>query len=219
MCTQDVHVAAEIAGWPLAIPRDTAAMSDSVCVFCGSNLGGDPAFAAAADALGTAIASSGRRLVYGGASVGLMGRLADAALAAGGEVLGIMPAALIAKEIGKTDLREFVIVESMHERKAAMADAADAFVALPGGMGTFEELCEMLTWAQLGLHRKRVVIFDVSGFYGPLFELFDRAVDAAFLRPEHRKLAGRATSVAEVMALLATAPPEIRPKWIDRDQT
>jgi uncharacterized protein (TIGR00730 family) len=194
-------------------------MSDSVCVFCGSNLGGDPAFAAAADALGAALARSGRRLVYGGANVGLMGRLADAALAAGGEVLGIMPAALVAKEIGHRDLRELVVVDSMHERKAAMADAADAFVALPGGMGTFEELCEMLTWSQLGLHRKRVVVFDVGGFYEPLFALFDRAVDAEFLRPEHRELAARATTVEEVMALLATPPPDIRPKWIDRDQT
>jgi uncharacterized protein (TIGR00730 family) len=194
-------------------------MADSVCVFCGSNLGGDPAFAVAADALGTAIARSGRRLVYGGANVGLMGRLADAALAAGGEVLGIMPEALIAKEIGKTDLLELVIVDSMHERKAAMADAADAFVALPGGMGTFEELCEMITWAQLGLHRKRIIVFDVGGYYESLFALFDRAVDASFLRPEHRELAARATTVEEVMDLLATEPPDIRPKWIDRDQT
>jgi len=194
-------------------------MAESVCVFCGSNLGGDPAFAAAADALGTAIAESGRRLVYGGASVGLMGRVADAALAAGGEVVGVMPAALIAKEIGHDDLRELVIVESMHERKAAMADAADAFVALPGGMGTFEELCEILTWAQLGLHHKRIVVFDVEDYYEPLFTLFDRAVAAAFLRPEHRDLAGRATTVDGVMALLATAPPEIRPKWIDRERT
>jgi uncharacterized protein (TIGR00730 family) len=194
-------------------------MAESVCVFCGSNVGSDAAFTVAADALGTAIAGSGRRLVYGGANVGLMGRLADAALAAGGEVLGIMPDALVVKEISHPGLSELVIVESMHERKAAMADAADAFVALPGGMGTFEELCEILTWSQLGLHRKRVVVFDVDDFYEPLFALFDRAVAAAFLRPEHRELAARATTVDEVMELLATAPPEIRPKWIDRDQT
>jgi uncharacterized protein (TIGR00730 family) len=194
-------------------------MAESVCVFCGSNLGTDPAFAAAADALGTAIAQSGRRLVYGGAGVGLMGRVADAALGSGGDVLGVMPAALIAKEIGHDDLRELVIVESMHERKAAMADAADAFVALPGGMGTFEELCEMLTWSQLGLHRKRIIVFDVAGYYEPLFALFDRAVGAAFLRPEHRLLAARARTVEEVMAMLASVAPDTRPKWIDRDQT
>ncbi len=100
-----------------------------------------------------------------------------------------------------------------------MADAADAFVALPGGMGTFEELCEMLTWAQLGLHRKRIVVFDVGGFYESLFALFDRAVEAGFLRPEHRELAARATTVEDVIGLLATEAPAIRAKWIDRDQT
>jgi uncharacterized protein (TIGR00730 family) len=190
-----------------------------VCVFCGSSPGRSPAYAAAARELGAALAGQGLGVVYGGGAVGLMGIVADAALAAGGEVIGVIPEALQAKEIGHVGVTDLRVMRSMHERKALMADLSDAFVALPGGLGTFEELCEMLTWAQLGEHRKPVVILDVDGFYEPLFALFDRAVEERFLRTEHRALAQRARSVDEVLALMHEPAVPVLAKWIDRDET
>jgi uncharacterized protein (TIGR00730 family) len=148
-----------------------------------------------------------------------MGVVADAALAAGGEVVGVIPEALQAKEVGHAGLTELHVMRSMHERKALMAELSDAFVALPGGLGTFEELCEMLTWAQLGEHAKPVVVYDVEGFFEPLFALFDRAVDEQFIRPQHRALARRATSVAEVLELLEQPPAPALAKWIGREET
>ena len=188
-----------------------------ICVFCGSNPGASPAYAETARALAGTLAERGLGLVYGGGNVGLMGVLADAALAAGVEVIGVIPHALVAREVahrGLTDLRE---VGSMHERKALMAELADGFIALPGGLGTFDELCEILTWGQLGLHTKPVALLDVDGFWDPFGALLDRAVEAGFLRVAHRDLAHRAPSVAGALDLLVTPPPPPSPKWIDKD--
>jgi uncharacterized protein (TIGR00730 family) len=188
-----------------------------VCVFCGSSRGTSPAYAAAATELGTTLAVKGIGLVYGGGHVGLMGAVADAALAAGGSVTGVMPDALVAKEIAHQGLTELRVTASMHERKALMADLADGFIALPGGLGTFDELCEVLTWSQLGLHTKPVVLLDVDRFWAPFQRLLDGAVAAGFVRPVHRDLAHVAGSVSDVLALLETPPPPPVHKWIDKD--
>lgn len=190
-----------------------------MCVFCGSNAGRSPAFAGAARDLGEALAAAGLGLVYGGGNVGLMGVVADATLAAGGEVIGVIPEALMAKELGHRGCTELRVVASMHERKALMADLADGFVALPGGLGTFEELCEVLTWSQLGFHAKPVVLLDVDGFWAPFAALLDTAVDAGFLRPPNRDLARRVANPQEALRALAAPPPLPTHKWIDRDQT
>lgn len=159
-----------------------------VCVFCGSSPGRDPRYLEAAQAMGRAVAQRGLGLVYGGGSVGLMGAVADAALAAGGEVVGVIPQVLQDRELAHRSLTTLHVVGSMHERKALMAELSDGFVALPGGMGTLEELSEVLTWAQLGLHARPVGLLDVAGYYQPLAEFFDRAVRDGFIRPLHRRL-------------------------------
>jgi len=188
-------------------PGDGALRSPrSVCVFCGSSPGARPAYLAAARALGEALARRGLTLVYGGASVGLMGSLADAALAARGEVIGIIPGALEAREIAHPGLSRLEVVGSMHERKARMAELADAFVALPGGMGTLDELAEILTWAQLGLHRKACGLVDVDGYWKPLVSFLDHAVREGFLRSEHRGLLRVAGEPEAVLDLLFPRP-------------
>src|SRR5215207_8224445 len=164
----------------------------SVCVFCGSSSGASPAYGEAARALGAHLAREGLTLVYGGASVGTMGVVADAALAAGGRVVGVIPRGLVAREIAHPGLTELVVVDSMHERKAAMADRADAFVALPGGLGTLEELFEVWTWGLLGIHAKPVALLDADGFYDPLLAFLDRAVDEGFVRAAQRAMLARA---------------------------
>jgi uncharacterized protein (TIGR00730 family) len=158
----------------------------SVCVFCGSSAGHRPEFAAAADHFGAMLARRGMTLVYGGASRGLMGILADAALSAGGTVIGVLPRFLFDKEIGHTGLTELYVVGSMHERKERMAELADAFVALPGGLGTLDEMAEMMTWAQLGLHQKPCGFLQVGGFFDSLLAFLDRALADGFVGPEHR---------------------------------
>jgi uncharacterized protein (TIGR00730 family) len=188
-----------------------------ICVYCGSNVGTDPAFVEEAAKLGTALARHGTGLVYGGGKVGVMGVVADAVLAAGGEAVGVIPEFLVHAEIMHADLSELEIVESMHERKARMADLADGFIALPGGYGTVEELVEVLTWTQLGLLAKPVVLLDVSGFFDPLLSFFDTLVDAGFLRPAHRQLAQRARSADEAIALATGPAPATPHKWLDRD--
>lgn len=160
----------------------------SVGVYCGSQMGSDPAYARAAAALGEAIARDGLTLVFGGASVGLMGVVANAALAAGGRVVGVIPRLLVRKELAHTGLAELVVTESMHDRKAKMAELSDAFVALPGGIGTLDELFEMWTWAQLGLHAKPCVLINVDGYYDGLVAYFERAEREGFLRPATRAL-------------------------------
>jgi uncharacterized protein (TIGR00730 family) len=159
-----------------------------ICVFCGSSPGHDPRYLEAARTMGRTLARRGLGLVYGGGSVGLMGAVADAALGAGGEVIGVIPQVLQIRELAHRALTTLHVVGSMHERKALMAELSDGFVALPGGMGTLEELSEVLTWAQLGLHARPIGLLDVAGYYQPLADFFDRAVVAGFLRPAHRAL-------------------------------
>jgi len=159
-----------------------------LCVFCGSRHGTRPEYADAAVTLGHTLAESGVELVYGGGNVGLMGVVADACMAAGGEVTGVIPQALMAWEVGHTGLARLEVVDSMHTRKARMAELADGFIALPGGLGTFEELFEMLTWAQLGFHRKPIGLLDVAGYYAPMREMMKRGVSEGFMKPQNAAL-------------------------------
>ena len=187
-----------------------------LCVFCGSSLGDAPAYAAAARELGTTLARRGIGLVYGGASVGLMGAVADAALAAGGDVIGVIPEALVRKEVahgGPVDLR---IVGSMHERKALMAELSCGFVALPGGIGTLEELFEVWTWAQLGYHAKPCALLNVDGFYDPLIAFLDNVVERQFLKPPHRAMLIVSDASNDLLARLAAYEPPVVGKWISR---
>jgi uncharacterized protein (TIGR00730 family) len=191
----------------------------SVCVFCGSNGGADPAYLEVAARTGRDLARRGLRLVYGGGKVGMMGAIADGALDAGGEVIGVIPQQIYDLEIGHDGVTDLRVVASMHERKALMAELADAFVALPGGIGTFEELFEVFTWAQLGLHRKPLGLLDVAGYYGPLEAMLDHAVEQRFLRPQTRAMLVRDDSLDALLARFdGWRAPEL-PKWIDRDAT
>lgn len=184
----------------------------SLCVYCGSKLGNDPEYAAAAVDLGRQMAEGGVRLVYGGGSVGLMGVLADSVLANGGEVLGVIPKGLFTTEIGHQGLTELVEVGSMHERKARMALESDAFLALPGGLGTLEELAEIATWAQLGIHAKPVGILDVKGYWASLLSFLDGAVEAGFVKSEHRKILVHIGDVGDVLSTLdSQVAPRIDP--------
>jgi uncharacterized protein (TIGR00730 family) len=185
-----------------------------VCVYCGSSRGTDPAYADAAAALGAELVRRGIGLVYGGGSVGLMGIVADTVLAGGGEVIGVIPTFLHRREImhaGVTDLR---VVESMHERKALMAELSDGFAVLPGGIGTFEEMFEAMTWTQLGIHTKPVGLLDVEGFWGPVLELLDRSVADGFLRADVATVPLETDPGALLDALAAWSPPQLG-KWID----
>jgi uncharacterized protein (TIGR00730 family) len=187
-----------------------------VCVYAGSNRGADPAFAEAARDLAAALVERGIGLVYGGGKVGLMGEIADAALAAGGEAIGVMPQALIDREIGHRGLTELRVVGSMHERKAQMAELADAFVALPGGIGTLEELIEVYTWSQLGLHRKASGLLNVAGYYDHLEAFLDHAVAQDFLPAQHRALLVSAPTPGELLDRLDAWQPPTVGKWLER---
>src|ERR1041384_5028744 len=191
----------------------------AVCVFCGSNLGADPRFLESARALGHAIAESGRILVYGGAKVGLMGAVADSALAAGGSVVGVLPQALVDRELAHRGLTELHIVSSMHERKQLMADRAEAFVALPGGLGTLEELFEVWTWAQLGIHQKPLGLFGPRDFFAPLVQYLDHLVTQRFVKPQHRALVTVEEDAQVLLARLVQHEPVASPKWLDRSET
>jgi uncharacterized protein (TIGR00730 family) len=193
---------------------------ERVCVFSGSKLGVRQEYAAAARALGAAIAGRGMGVVYGGATVGLMGALAEAAMAAGGEVIGVIPEALVTKEIAHQGLTRLVVTRSMHERKATMAELSDVFVALPGGYGTFDELFEILTWAQLGLHQKPIALFDVEAYFAPLIAMVDHAVREAFIPADQRGLLlCEREAPALLDAVASFRPPVLGPKWIDKTQT
>ena len=171
----------------------------TVCVFCGSNVGADPRYREAATALGKLLAQRQIGIVYGGGRVGLMGVVADSALEAGGQVVGVIPEAIAEREVAHHGLTDLIVVGSMHARKAMMAERADAFVALPGGLGTFEELLEVLTWSQLGIHQKPVGLLNVAGYYDPLLALIDRAITDRFMPADHR---GLLIDAAEPEALL-----------------
>ncbi len=195
-------------------------MSDRphLCVFCGSSRGVNPAYHEAARRVGTALARDGIGLVYGGGRAGLMGTLADATLAAGGRVVGVIPEVLSAKEIEHDGLSELILVKGMHERKAIMADRARGFLALPGGLGTFEEFFEIVTWAVLGIHRKPIGLLNVQGYYDPLLKLIDHATDEGFIRPEHRNLILASDNPESIVSRLVTTVPESPgPIWLDRD--
>ncbi|HEX8272573.1 MAG TPA: TIGR00730 family Rossman fold protein [Longimicrobiaceae bacterium] len=190
-----------------------------MCVFCGSSPGVRPGYAAAARAMGGLLAERGIGLVYGGGRVGLMGMVADAALAAGGEVVGVIPEALVAREVGHAGLTELRVVGTMHQRKALMADLSDAFVALPGGFGTWEEYFEVLTWAQLGIHPKPCGLLNVEGYYDPFLAMMDRSVDEGFVKPEHRATVLEAAEPERMLELLAAFRAPAVAKWIGRDET
>jgi uncharacterized protein (TIGR00730 family) len=191
-----------------------------LCVFCGSSPGARPAYGEAAEELGRLLVAEGIGLVYGGGKVGLMGRLADAVLARGGEAIGVMPEALVAKEIGHPALSELRVVGSMHERKALMAELADGFVALPGGLGTVEELFEVYTWSQLGLHLKPCALLDVEGYYDGIAAWLSHAVEERFLREDHRAMLIVERDPRELIERLRRfEPAAVEPKWIDRGET
>ncbi|HMC88250.1 MAG TPA: TIGR00730 family Rossman fold protein [Gemmataceae bacterium] len=188
-----------------------------LCVFCGSSPGQRPIHAESARSLGMIMAARGLALVYGGGHVGLMGVLADAVLEAGGEVIGVIPQSMVDKELAHTGISKLHIVGTMHERKALMADLADGFAALPGAFGTADELFEILTWAQLGLHAKPVGILNVDGFFQALLAWLDHAVAEGFLKPRHRQLLQEAGDAEKLVDLLISYRPEpVEGKWLER---
>jgi uncharacterized protein (TIGR00730 family) len=191
----------------------------SVCVFSGSSPGADLAYRAAARDLGHRLADRGIELVYGGAHVGLMGALADAALEGGGRVTGVIPQSLVDREIAHPGLTDLRVVDSMHERKAQMAQRADAFVALPGGVGTLEELFEVYTWNQLGLHAKPLGLFNVRGYFDGLVRFLDHAVQERFVTPQHRAMLLVGEDLDALLDGLAGWQGPTQPKWIDRAQS
>lgn len=181
------------------------ASQKTLCVYCGSSSGVRTVYRDAAVGLGLAMARHGLRLVYGGGRIGLMGALADSLLAAGGHVIGIIPQDLVQRELAHSGLTELRIVASMHQRKHQMAELADAFLALPGGYGTLDELCEVLGWAQLGLHAKPIVLVNIAGYYDPLLAMLDRAVQEEFLKPQNRLHALEAVTVDDAMQKIQSA--------------
>lgn len=191
----------------------------NICVFCGSSPGSRPSYTEVARKLGEHLASQGITLVYGGARVGLMGVVADAALSKGGRVVGILPGFMEGKEIAHPGLTELIIVKSMHERKAQMAERSDAFIAMPGGYGTFEELFEMLTWTQLGLQQKPCGLLNVEGYYAPLCAQLDRAVIDGFMRSQHREMLLLEDDGPHLVRRLGEWQPKPTHKWITRNQT
>ncbi len=191
----------------------------SVCVFCGGNPGNRPSYRAAARRLGEEIAARDLTLIYGGSSSGLMGVIADAAMARGGRVSGVLPEFMVVREVAHRGISELRLVGSMHERKAAMAERADAFVALPGGFGTLDELFEVLTWAQLGLHRKPIALLDVDGYYAPLVTFLDHAAAEGLLRPEHRAMLLVDRDPGALLERLAGHEAPLVPRVIEPSQT
>lgn len=191
----------------------------SLCVYCGSNSGASPGYVEAAVALGTRMARDGVRLVYGGGNIGLMGAVADAVLAAGGEVVGVIPKQLVDMEVAHRGLTALEVVGSMHERKSRMFDLADAFVALPGGFGTLEEIVEMLTWRQLGIGTKPCAILDVEGYYQPLIAMMDRMVEERFLHPGQREDLWTGRDIDAMLAWMRDYTPAEASKWLDEKRS
>ena len=195
----------------------------SICVFCGSNAGNQPIYRSEAEKLGRLLAARGIELVYGGGNVGLMGAVADACLEAGGTVIGVIPQALMGKEVAgrpvdHRTLTRLEVVDSMHTRKARMAELAEGFIALPGGFGTFEEFCEILTWGQLGFHAKPMGLLNVNGFYDPLLAMFDRAVADGFLRLQNRAMALADRDIEGLLAAMAAYRAEPVSKWLKEEK-
>jgi uncharacterized protein (TIGR00730 family) len=190
----------------------------SVCIFCGSNPGNDEVYASGARLMGAEIARRGLVLVYGGGAVGLMGIVANAALEAGGEVHGIIPRALREKEIGHNGLTRLEVVDTMHTRKARMAELSDGFIAMPGGIGTFEEIFEVWTWGQLGIHTKPLGFFNIAGFYDPLAAFLDNTVEAGFLKQNHRAMAMTDTEPATLLDRMEQYVPSATFKWVEKEE-
>lgn len=184
----------------------------AVCVFCGSSAGRDPAFRLSATAAGTAIARAGLAVVYGGGKVGLMGALADGAIAAGGRVIGVMPRSLVAREIAHAGLSELHVVDTMHERKTKMADLAEAFIALPGGAGTLDEFFEQWTWAQLGIHSKPCGLLNVKNYFGPLISTIERIVQEGFMAESYSRMLVIEASIEPMLRRFSTYSPPAH-KW------
>lgn len=190
-----------------------------ICVFAGSNLGVRPQYEDVARELGRALADRGVGVVYGGARVGLMGALADEVLAARGEVIGVIPEALVAKEVAHDALSDLRVVRSMHERKAMMADLADGFIALPGGWGTVEEFFEILTWGQLGLHRKPCGLLNVEGYFDPMLSFVEHSIEEGFVRREYLSMISVSNSAGTLLDMLEAYDPPVVEKWIERAET
>ncbi len=190
-----------------------------ICVFCGSNGGADPIFLETAGKVGEFLARENIELVFGGGRVGLMGKVADAVLENGGRVIGVIPEALAIKEVAHQGLTELHVVDSMHERKALMAELSDGFIALPGGFGTFEELCEIITWAQLGIHQKPCAVLNVNGFYDHLIAQIDLSVKQNFIRDEHRNLILVENGIEKLYEKMQNYEPPAIEKWIDKSST
>lgn len=188
------------------------------CVYCGSNMGARGIYREAARALGNEMARRGIGLVYGGSNMGLMGVVADAVLDAGGSVVGIMPEHLATKEIAHTHLTELRVVSTMHERKALMADLADGFIALPGGFGTYDEFCEVVTWAQLGLHQKPCAMLNVAGYYDAMIAMFDHAVREGFVRDTHRGMLILSSDASALLDQMQNYHAPVVKKWITREE-
>jgi uncharacterized protein (TIGR00730 family) len=190
-----------------------------VSVFCGSKDGAKPAYTAAAHAMGLALLERRITLVYGGGGVGMMGKISDTVKNGGGEIIGVIPNALLVREVGRVELADLRIVRSMHERKALMVEISDGFIAMPGGLGTFEEFCEIVTWAQLGLHSKPVGLLNVEGYFDPLVAQFDRAVTEQFANPDNRQLVLHESDPRRLLDLMeAYVPPHVE-QWIDPDES
>jgi uncharacterized protein (TIGR00730 family) len=190
-----------------------------ICVFCASSTGNEPAFIVAARSLGQTLAERKIGLVYGGGNIGLMGVIADAVMNSGGEAIGVIPQALVDKELAHQGITDLRIVQSMHERKAVMAELSDAFIALPGGYGTLEEFCEVLTWAQLGLHEKPFGLLNICGFYDHFLRFLDHIVATRLLRPEHRALVLDATDTDDLLTRVLSWTPNPADKWIRPEET
>lgn len=190
-----------------------------ICVFCGSNSGIDPIYLETAEKVGKFLVSENIELVYGGGRVGLMGKIADTVMENGGKVIGVIPHDLSAKEIAHQNLTELHIVDSMHERKAMMAELADGFIALPGGVGTFEEFCEIVTWAQLGIHTKPCALMNVGGFYDAFIAMFDHSMNQGFIRPQHRALILVESEIGKLFQLMKEYRPPIIEKWLHKEST
>jgi uncharacterized protein (TIGR00730 family) len=191
-------------------------MIKTICVFCGSSAGKNSLYGLKAVSLGRFFLKNGYRLVYGGANVGLMSILADTILSGGGEVIGVMPKSLVEREVAHHHLTQMHIVEGMQERKALMADLSDAFIALPGAYGTFDELFEMLTWNQLGIITKPIGLLNVNRFFDPLIMMLDHAVEEKFLRPEHRAILQVEEDEEKLMEKMNAYQPVVAQKWIER---
>ena len=191
----------------------------TLCVFCASSPGADSRYVDATRSFGELLARTGRRVVYGGGNTGLMGALAEGVLSARGEIVGVMPRHLVEREVAHNGLTRLHTVSSMHERKAMLAEMADAFVALPGGLGTLEEFTEIWTWGQLGLHRKPYGLLNVAGYFTPLLEFLDHAVAEGFVRPQHRAMVHVAEDAAALLEAMEHAPPPALPKYLDRATT